>query len=386
MANKLIQYVVLTRTQFDAIALKDSTTLYFVSDTQELYRGNMNFSSAIVFYDDGERPARGAIGKLYINNTSKEGSTWNGSAWSVVIPAISSTVLDSNEEGVALPVSGVAVKSYVESVAAATLAQCVTAIRWDGENKALVYTVNSSETSIPITNLATTLSYEAATGVLGIKDLTGTIISSVNIPLDNFVTGGYYNDTTKNLVLTFQNGTTVNIPAADLVQLYHDADTNSVDITIVNDATTGENKIQANVKISNAADNAIEVKSDGLYIPSTATKMDKVGTGHEDEVIVSDATGNAAASGYKVGGSTLDTDTSKQATLLATEAAVTAVKTALEQLAEATYVKLEDVIENAADIDVDNPSAEKVISEKAMVEALSWIELEEEEEEEPAEP
>lgn len=378
MAGKLIQYVVLTRTQFDAIALKDSTTLYFISDTQELYRGSMNFSSAIVFYNDGERPAKGAIGKLYINNANKEGSTWNGTAWSVVIPAISSTVLDSNNQGVQLPVSGAAVKSYVESVAATTLAQCVTAIRWDSTNKALVYTVNSNETSVPITRLATALGYEAATGVLSIKDLNNEIISSVNIPLDNFVTGGYYDNTTKSLVLNFQNGTRVNIPAADLVQLYHESDTDSVDITIANDATTGENKISANVKISNAADNAIEVKSDGLFIPSTATKMDKVGAGHEDEVIVSDATGNASASGYKIGGSTISTNTSVQPTLLATEAAVTAVKTALEQLAEATYVKLEDVIENAADIDVDNPSAEKVISEKAMVEALSWIELEEE--------
>ena len=374
MANKLIQYVVLTRAQFDELATKDSTTLYFVSDTGELYRGSANYSSAITYYTTGNRPASGAIGKLYINSTTGEGSTWNGSAWSVVIPEIATSVIASGTTATTLPVSGAAVKSYVESVAAETLAQCVTSISWNGTTKSIEYVVNGSTVTVPVSALATTLVYDGSTGKLSLKDRANTEISSVNIPLDNFITGGSYNSSTKSLVLNMQNGTSVSIPAADLVQLYQDYDTNSVNVTITTDAQ-GNNVISADVKISNQANNAVEVKSDGLFVPSTATKMDKVGSGHTDEVITSDANGNAQASGFKVGGSTINANATTQQTLLATEAAVSAVKTNLENTAEAIYVKLVDIITDVNDIDVDNPRANKVIAESAMVEALSWIEL-----------
>lgn len=374
MSTKLIQYVVLTRSQFDELATKDSTTLYFVSDTCELYRGSVNYSSAITYYTTGNRPASGAIGKLYINSDTGEGSTWNGTAWSVVIPQIASSVISSGTTATTLPVSGAAVKAYVESVAASTLAQCVTSISWNGTTKSIEYVVNSNTITVPISALATKLAYDGSTGKLSLKDRSETEISSVNIPLDNFITGGSYNTSTKSLVLNMQNGTSVSIPAADLVQLYHDFDTDSVDVTITTDAQ-GNNVISANVKVSNAANNAVEIKSDGLYIPSTATKMDKVGTGHTDEVITSDANGNAQASGFKVGASTLNANAATQQTLLATEAAVSAVKSNLEATAEATYVKLVNIITDVADIDVDNPRADKVIAESAMVEALSWIEL-----------
>ena len=377
MANKLIQYVVLTRSQFDELATKDSTTLYFVSDTCELYRGTANYSSAITYYTSGNRPASGAIGKLYINSTTGEGSTWNGSAWSVVIPEIATSVIVAGSDpatATTLPVSGAAVKAYVEQVAADTLAECVTSISWNGTSKSIEYVVNGSTITVPVSALATRIAYDGSTGKLSLKDRSDTEISSVNIPLDNFITGGSYNSSTKALVLNMQNGTSVSIPAADLVQLYHDYDTNSVNVTITTDGE-GNNVISADVKISSQANNAVEIKSDGLYVPSTATKMDKVGSGHTDEVITSDANGNAQASGFKVGGSTLNANATTQQSLLATEAAVSAVKTNLENTAEATYVKLVNIITDVNDIDVDNPRAEKVIAESAMVEALSWIEL-----------
>lgn len=373
--SNIIQFVLLTRAQFDAIDVKEARILYFIKDTKELYRGNVNYSSAIVFHNNGERPEKGAIGKLYINNLNREGTTWNGSAWTVVIPAISSVVLDEHNQPVSNPVSGVAVKNYVENVAANTLARCVTGIRWDDANKAVVYTINNVDHSVPLTKLGTSLSYDATTGVITLKDLNNDSISTINIPLDNFVTGGAYDDSLKALVLNFKNGTTVQIPARDLVQLYHDLDSSTVDITIATDNVTGENTIKADVKVSAVENNALEIRPDGLYVPPTTSKMDKVGEGHQDEVIVADVEGNAAASGYKIGSTTLNSNATAQKTLLATEAAVTAVKNEVENTAELTYVKLEDVIQYADEIDVNNPSPEKVISENALVEAMSWNEL-----------
>ena len=374
IGDKLIQFTLLTRAQFDAMQTYEPRVLYFISDTKELYRGNVNYSSAVVFHADGERPALGAIGKLYFNTNNGEGTTWNGSAWVTVIPHINESVTDAEGKGVTLPVSGIAVKNYVDTVAANTLAKCVTNITWDDKARAVVYTVDNKNHSVPLTKLGTTLAYNAQTGVVSLKDLNNNTISEINIPLDNFVTGGSYNDQKKALILNFKNGTNVEIPAASLVQLYHDYDTPTVDVTIRTDEQ-GNNVIAADIKLSATPDNAIEIKEDGLYIPPTTTKMDKVGEGHEDEVIIADYNGNAKASGYKIGADTLNSNLETQKKLLATEAAVTAVKNDIEQRAEDTYVKLQNVISSAEDIDVNNPDADKVISEYALVEAMSWNEI-----------
>ena len=376
MANPMIQFVSLTRAQYDALATKESRALYFISDTQELYRGAVSFSNAIVFHADGARPTAGALGKLYINQTTKEGTTYNGTAWQVVIPAVSQAVTtDTEKDGVAAPVSGAAVKAYVDAQASTTLAACITDVKYDADKKAITVTKDGKATDLPLTKLGAQLAYDATTGIVSLKDKDGTELSSVNIPLDNFVTGGAYNDTDKALELTLKNGNVIKIPAGDLVKLYHDLDSNTVDVTIATDATSGLNTIKADVKVSATAGNAIQIKDDGLYVPPSTTKMNKVGTGHDDEIITADATGDAKASGFKVGAATLNADATAQAKLVATEAAVAATKADIETAAGTTYVKLTDVITSAADINPDNPSTTKVISEKALVEAMSWQEL-----------
>lgn len=95
-----------------------------------------------------------------------------------------------------------------------------------------------------------------------------------------------------------------------------------------------------------------------------ATKMSKVGTGHEDEVIVADANGDAAASGKKVGGATFNT-TPNDVTI-ATEKGVT---TYVEGYAVA---KTNVVASGSMATIVAAASDEKVTSEKAIVDMMTW--------------
>lgn len=390
MANKMVQFVLLTKAQYDALTTKESRTLYFLSDTQELYRGEVSFSNAVIFYNSAaatpeKLPDVGALGKLYVDTATGKADSYDGTAWHNVVPVVSDVVGENQTTGegadavttfvpTAQPVSGKAVKAYVDDIASNTLAAAVTDVSYDESTKSLNVTKNGTATPVQLTKIAASLSYDGSTGALSIVDAAGNTISTVNIPLDNFVKSGSYNATTQTLDIAMQNGTTVSIPAKDLVNLYNELDSSSVDITIGTDAD-GKNTIKADVKISAEAGNALEVKDDGLYVPPTTSKMNKVGTGHDDEVLIAGADGDAAASGYKVGGATLDADETKRTTLLATEAAVQAAKTDVETTAETTYVKVANVITSADDIDVENPSAEKVISEAALVEAMSWQEL-----------
>lgn len=97
---------------------------------------------------------------------------------------------------------------------------------------------------------------------------------------------------------------------------------------------------------------------------SINTKMAKVGTGHKDEIITADENGDAQASGVKVGGATLSA--SPNASTVATEAAV---KTYVEgyAVAQADIVTAGNVSTTVA-----AASDEKVVSEKGVVDALTW--------------
>ena len=54
---------------------------------------------------------------------------------------------------------------------------------------------------------------------LTLKDQDGTTLNSqtVDFPIESVVVGGSYNDTDKKIVLTLQNGTTIDVPVGDLI-------------------------------------------------------------------------------------------------------------------------------------------------------------------------
>lgn len=376
--NQLVQWVLCTSEQYKAAKLVEGKIedrkLYFLSDTKELYRGTVPYTESVVLFEDGARPTIGAQGKLYVNSLTLEGSVYNGTAWVTVIQSVSATVIDATSgEATTKPVSGAAVKAYVDTVAGTTLASCVTNITYDADNKAIKFTKDGADTSVPLTKVATNIAYDGSTGVISLKDSEDTVLSTVNIPLDNFVTDGSYDATKKALVLSLQNGTSVEIPAEDLVQLYNELDSSTVDITIGTDAN-GNNTIKADVKVSTQAGNSIVVKEDGLFVEAPTGKMDKLAVEKVGEVVIADATGNASASGVKIGTATLAE--TPNATTLATEAAVNAIKTGINTLADETYVKLSDVIASYDELNTTDPSAQKVVSEKAFKEALEWKTIE----------
>lgn len=72
------------------------------------------------------------------------------------------------------------------------------------------YVVNASWTIDPSTYVMT----------LQLKDQDGANIGTaqtIDLPLESVVVGGSYDSTNKNIVLTLNNGTTINVPVADLV-------------------------------------------------------------------------------------------------------------------------------------------------------------------------
>ena len=350
-----------------AAAVKDNNALYFLEDTKEIYKGSVPYTESAQFYTD-TLPAKGALGKIYFNQATLAGSVWTGTEWKEIVQAVSHDVM-IEDAATLKPVSGQAVKDYVASVVGGS---AFTDFMYDPATKSLKYKISGVEYVVQLEKLGTNLSYDGATGVLKMTDAVGAELSSINLPKDNFVVSGTYDNAKNQIVLTLQSGDKVNIPAADLVTLYIGQKTHGADVKISVDETTGDNVIKVDLILSADADNCLELRENGLYAVKTDVtgKMDKVGEGKENQLLLADATGNAKAAGIIVGGATLS-DT-PDALTLATEAAVAAMRTALETKVADEYVAKTDIVGSLASINVDAASESKVVSEKALVEAMAW--------------
>lgn len=343
---------------YKALTTKDAESLYFIEETGEIYRGETPFTQAVVFYNaSNARPAVGGLGKLYIDETTLAGSVWNGTAYKEIIKPVDTTVKSGSTN---LITSG-AVATYVTDTVGAGIKKVVKTVEWQEAKAALKIGLQDGTSSeVPLTKIATKLSYDGATGKITLADVNGTTLSEANIPLDNFVKSGKYDTATKSIVLTMQNGDSVSIPATDLIDIYTGGATTTASVAVSN-----TNVITANVKVASVAKNLLSVGTDGLQVLADATKADKVAASHADELLVADATGNNKLSGVKVGGATIAT--TPNVTTVATEAAVKAI---VDGLHISNYVLKSSIVTET--VDVANASTAKVVSEKALVNALSW--------------
>lgn len=436
-----------TRAQYDAAAASDKSAdkLFFLSDTKEIYRGTQPFTESVILYTT--EPTSKAVGKLYINATTLEGRIWNGSAWTTVIQPVQATV---DTADTTKPVSGKAVADYVaEELAKVTASDGLVAnVEYVADSNGLKVTMaDGTSDTIPMTNVAADLVYDKTTGLLQVKNASGTTIGTgINLDLERFVSEASYDHASGTITLKFnddQDPLTIDI--GDLVDTYTAKSSTTVALTVTGnefvaeaivsaadgnqlqktdgglfvaatdlsaysttsqmeeyvgaqvkaeaDRAAAEEAKKAN-KVSDATAGALAaLTADGdlaqaavtvggsalaaapsAYVLATEAavaairtalqtsidaKMDKVGTGHTDEIIVADAEGNAAASGYKAGGATM---ANKDAATLATEAGVVAY-------VEGYAVAQADVVEA---VDAAVASTTKVTSEAAVVDALTW--------------
>ena len=377
------RWVSATPAAYAALATKDENALYFLT-SGEIYKGAKNFTESVILVD--AFPATGAVGKIYVLNSTLEGKVFNGTTWTRVIePVLVGALIDGTTQDGVVPAE--TIKDYVTSkVSAAVSTGAITDVSYDNTNDVIKVTKNGTTTDLTLDGLVKSVTY---TNNVLTMNLTGLAPIEVNFPADNFVKSGVYVEADKTIVLTLQDDSTVVIPATDLVDIYTATATNTIDMTVVG------NVISGNVKVSATAGNKIATNADGLYVSNEV-----VATGKAGEIVAANADGTVSASGVKAGGATLSA--TPDAITLATEASVEAIRAALAAnvankfdsanvvtsirstaTAEDTKVASEKAVAAALDLKVDKanistvldevaPSDLKVASEKAVVDAMSW--------------
>lgn len=335
----------ITRKAFDdaAEATKTADKLYFISDTHEIYKGTQLFNESITLVT--EFPASGAAGRLYVDSTTLEGKIWTGTAWSTVIQPVQATLTASDT---AKPVSGKAVADYVTGEIAKVTGSkdLVTGVAYveDG-NKLTVTMADATTKDVPLTGTAVDLTYNSTTGELKVKNASGTALGTgVKLDLERFVKEATYDKENKKIILSFNDESTpLEIEVGDLVDTYTAKSSTTVSLTVTGNEFTAEAIVAA------TEGNILKKTDAGLFVAATdvSGKIDKVADATANAVAILTADGQVADSKVKIGAATLAETTN--ASTLATEAAVAAVRTALQtaidgKMAKVTAAKADEVL------------------------------------------
>ena len=396
----MLSWHFVTAAEYYGAGSRDAEKLYFLSDTHEIYKGDIPFTEAVIMVDDSTggfdttlagitNPARR---KIYMSQTTMEGRIYNGTSWQTVIRAVDTAVTDSSNN---LITSG-AVATYVaQKISEVTGGEgFVKNITYTPGTATLAITGGEGEPSIQLAGLGVTLTYDAGTGAIQLQDVTGSAIgSAINIDLERFVSAAAYDSTKKEIILAFtdvakidtgasyaypgtmpadptegmacratsgdetkwyvyQSSAWAEIPTdetplviavGDLVDTYTAANTDTIQMTV------SSNQFSANVKIdSTQGTNLLTSSATGLYVAPVdlSTYMELVSGATENHLASFDADGQVKDAGVSVGGATLVGTAGLLATEQAVQAAITALQGTLQTAIDGKIAKVASATEN----------------------------------------
>lgn len=260
MANVSFYYG--TKANYNQLQTKSADTLYFITDTLQLYKGVDEYTKQMEFVS--QLPINGAArqGILYILSSDFSAYRFTGSAYQKLFLGYVTAIPDVQPTDDNVPTTK-AVADYVN----AKIAE-VTGVT-DGyvenvsySNGNLTVVKNGSGTTTQLTGVAHNCTYDAQTQTLTIPMFGSDQALTINFSQLSAISGGQYNSETKEIELTLGNGNTVNIPVGSLIDIYTGLATSTATTTVSQD-----NKISVQVKVQATANNAITVEEDGIYVP-----------------------------------------------------------------------------------------------------------------------
>ena len=252
-----VQFFAITDAQYAALAVKDSGTLYFLTDINRIFKGTVPYSHPVELVT--EFPAAGLVGTVYVNTATKEAKAWNGTAWVTIQMAINTVIGDAASDD-EVPTAK-AVKSYVDTAIEGVVAGggAVTDVTYANKTITVKKGTNST-TPLQLTGLVDGAEYDSASGKLTFTTNGGTPIE-INLPVEQFLAAAAYDAETHVLSLTMTDGSKFDVDLGDLIDMYEAGDTESISVDVSGGTIT------ATLKVSAEAENQIQIKGDGVYVP-----------------------------------------------------------------------------------------------------------------------
>lgn len=258
---------------YDALETKDSSVLYFCTDTGKMYKGTVDFTNSVIAA--ASKPAAPITGKVYVLADTNTVEAYVGGAWKVLSYPMATTV-DVNSDDVHTA-SAKAIYEAIQNAVAdlAGSAATVKGIAASAEKEAtLVVTTGDDVTSeVQVPGVVTTPTWDATARKLTLPVAGGASVE-VNIGKDIFLDPAAqngYNAETDTIDLYLNDGsegaqgTLIQIPAAALIDIYTGEASTTASATV-----SADNKIKVDVKLDSDSKNAIKVTANGLMVDLSA--------------------------------------------------------------------------------------------------------------------
>ena len=103
-----------TKAQYTGLGTKDSSTLYFITDTHEIFKGETNYTDSVIIVTTF--PSSDILqGKLYINSSTLECRIYVGSSWITINPGYVTSIDGSGSANDTKLATIGAIKTYVQT-------------------------------------------------------------------------------------------------------------------------------------------------------------------------------------------------------------------------------------------------------------------------------
>lgn len=141
----------------------------------------------------------------------------------------------------------------------------VKSIRYNKQNQTLTYYDEVSSYDVLLSDILTadSISIDEQTNVMSFS-VSNNSVYTLSMPdvYKKHIVSGLYNATSKSLVFTYNDATSMNIDVTALAKNYDGTATSTITTNIANDV------VSSDLKISMVEGNQIQVKSDGIYVPA----------------------------------------------------------------------------------------------------------------------
>lgn len=252
------------KVDYDAIK-KDENTLYFLTDTYQLFRGDKEFTKSLQAGDTLPQTADAKQGIIYIRLTDM--STWfySGREYKQINRGYATRIPDvlSATDDNTVPTTKAVADYVTDKIKNVGEIQgvFVTDVQQSEESGELIKFKGGSGTGVQLTGVAHNPTWDAEKRIITIPTQGGNALE-INLGKNSVITDGHYDPKTEEIILTLSSGGEVKIPVGSLIDIYVGLATSTTETTV-----DAQNQIKVNVKVSAKANNQIVIEDDGLYVP-----------------------------------------------------------------------------------------------------------------------
>lgn len=287
-----VKFLYGSKANYETLTTKDSNTLYFLTDTLQIFRGSEEYTKSAKLVS--ALPTTGQVqGIIYVNTTDFSMHIYNGTEF-VQLNKTYATAISATPDDDTVPTTK-AVATYVTNKIADVVGGVgtfVTDVTYTSASGTLSVAKGGEPVDTVLTGVVNKPTYDAVTRTITLP-VFGEEALVIALGKDAFVESGSYNAETESIDLVLTSGDEVSIPVGSLIDIYTGLATTSANVTV-----SADNKISVNVKVSATANNAVTLEEDGLYValPDAYTKAE-TDSRIEDAITAAaeDATAKAAS-------------------------------------------------------------------------------------------